>query len=234
MSLKDQGHKTDANHLKILMARYSEVQLATLVDAPPQGDGWLHEIKLDGYRLLAYVSEGAARLFTRNGKDWTNSFPSLSAALEKLPVKSAVLDMEAVMLDETGKSSFQALQAALGEGGDRARIVAYVFDLLHIDGEDLARQPLIERKTRLQTILRSKKLPLRYSGHVLGQGAEMLAKACEAGLEGIISKEARAPYRSGRQRSWLKIKCSRRQEFIIVGFSDARKGERARRPLPRL
>lgn len=227
MSLKEHGHKTDANHFKILMARYSEVQLATLVDAPPQGDGWLHEIKLDGYRLLGYVSEGAVRLFTRNGKDWTNSFPSLSAALEKLPVKSAVLDMEAVMLDETGKSSFQALQAALGEGGDRARIVAYVFDLLHIDGEDVARQPLIERKTRLQSILRSKKLPLRYSGHVLGQGAEMFAKACEAGLEGIISKEARAPYRPGRQRSWLKIKCSRRQEFIIVGFSDARKGERA-------
>ena len=213
--------------LNTLMRRYPDVQLATLVDSPPEGADWLHEIKLDGYRLLGYVSSGASRLVTRNGQDWTSSFPALTAALEKLPVKDAVLDMEAVVLDRTGKSSFQALQAALSTGGDRSSIVAYVFDLLYIDGEDLTRKPLLERKERLQTFLRSNKSPLRYSGHVLGQGAEMFAKACETGLEGIISKQAKAPYVTGRQRSWLKIKCSRRQEFIIVGFSDARKGERA-------
>jgi bifunctional non-homologous end joining protein LigD len=105
--------------------------------------------------------------------------------------------------------------------------VAYVFDLLYIDGVDLTRKPLLERKERLQSLLRRNKSPLRYSGHVLGQGSEMFAKACETGLEGIISKEAKAPYIAGRQRSWLKIKCSRRQEFIVVGFSDARKGGRA-------
>ena len=209
------------------MKRYFEVQLATLVDTPPEGAQWLHEIKFDGYRLLGYVSDGASRLLTRNGKDWTNHFPSLSAAMEKLPVKNAVLDMEAVVLDGNGKSSFQSLQAALGEAGNRGSIVAYVFDLLHIDGTDFTQKPLLERKERLQTLLKSNKLPLRYSGHVLGQGAEMFAKACETGLEGILSKQAHAPYVAGRQRSWLKIKCSQRQEFIIVGFSDARKGERA-------
>jgi bifunctional non-homologous end joining protein LigD len=219
--------QVSANGLNALMERYFEVQLATLVDTPPEGAQWLHEIKFDGYRLLGYVSGGASRLLTRNGKDWTNHFPSLSAAIEKLPVKNAVLDMEAVVLDEDGKSSFQSLQAALGEAGNRGSIVAYVFDLLHIDGTDFTQKPLLERKERLRTLLKSNKLPLRYSGHVLGQGAEMFAKACETGLEGILSKQAHAPYVAGRQRSWLKIKCSRRQEFIIVGFSDARKGERA-------
>ncbi len=219
--------EASANGLNALMKRYFEVQLATLVDTPPEGAQWLHEIKFDGYRLLGYVSGGASRLLTRNGKDWTNHFPSLSAAIEKLPVKNAVLDMEAVVLDEDGKSSFQSLQAALGEAGNRDSIGAYVFDLLHIDGTDFTQKPLLERKERLQTLLKSNKSPLRYSGHVLGQGAEMFAKACETGLEGILSKQANAPYVAGRQRSWLKIKCSRRQEFIIVGFSDARKGERA-------
>jgi bifunctional non-homologous end joining protein LigD len=214
------------NGLNALMKRYSQVQLATLVDTPPDGAQWLHEIKFDGYRLLGYVSGGASRLLTRNGKDWTESFPSLSAALEKLSVRDAVLDMEAVMLDADGKSSFQSLQAALGEGGDRGRIVGYVFDLLYVDGKDLTRKCLKERKERLQAVLKGDKA-LRYSSHVTGQGAKMFAKACETGLEGIISKEADAPYISGRQRSWLKIKCSRHQEFIIVGFSDARKGERA-------
>ncbi len=219
--------EVSANGLKALMKRYFEVQLATLVDTPPEGAQWLHEIKFDGYRLLGYVSGGASRLLTRNGKDWTNHFPSLSAAIEKLSVQNAVLDMEAVVLDEDGKSSFQSLQAALGEAGNRDSIGAYVFDLLHIDGTDFTQKPLLERKERLQTLLKSNKSPLRYSGHVLGQGAEMFAKACETGLEGILSKQANAPYVAGRQRSWLKIKCSRRQEFIIVGFSDARKGERA-------
>jgi bifunctional non-homologous end joining protein LigD len=219
--------QVSVNGLKALMTRYFEVQLATLVDTPPEGAQWLHEIKFDGYRLLGYVSGGASRFLTRNGKDWTNHFPALSIAIEKLPVKNAVLDMEAVVLDEDGKSSFQSLQAALGEAENRGSIVAYVFDLLHIDGTDLTQKPLLERKERLQTLLKSNKVPLRYSAHVIGQGAEMFAKACETGLEGILSKQANAPYVGGRQRSWLKIKCSRRQEFIIVGFSDARKGERA-------
>jgi bifunctional non-homologous end joining protein LigD len=218
--------RISANGLDALMKRYSQVQLATLVDTPPPGAQWLHEIKFDGYRLLGYVSGSVSRLLTRNGKDWTESFPSLSAALKKLPVRDAVLDMEAVMLDADGKSSFQSLQAALGQGGDRDRILAYAFDLLYIDGADLTQKTLKKRKERLQTVLKNNKA-LRYSSHVIGRGAEMFAKACKTGLEGIISKEVNALYVPGRQRSWLKIKCFRRQEFIIVGFSDARKGERA-------
>jgi bifunctional non-homologous end joining protein LigD len=215
--------------LKKLMERYPEVQLATLVDAPPEGCDWVHEVKFDGYRLLGFVSGGTVRLRTRNGKDWTGNFPSLAAALSKVKAKDAVLDMEAVVLDAQGKSGFQALQAALGEGGDASRIVAYVFDLLHIDGKDITKLPLIDRKEKLRKLLKASGVGkwLRYSDHVEGQGAEMLANACETGLEGIIAKEANAPYVPGRNRSWLKIKCARRQEFIIVGWSDARTGDRA-------
>ena len=204
-------------------------QLATLVDTPPEGPEWLHEIKFDGYRLLGFVSAHKALLRTRNDKDWTEKFPSLAAALIKLKAKDAVLDMEAVVLDAHGKSSFQSLQAALGKGGDRTKIVAYVFDLLYLDGKDLRKLALTERKKILEALLKkSKQEPwLRFSDHVLGDGAKIFAAACKAGLEGIVSKQADGPYVAGRQKSWLKIKCGHRQEFIILGFSDARKGERA-------
>jgi bifunctional non-homologous end joining protein LigD len=196
------------------------------VDAVPEGSNWVHEIKFDGYRLLGFQAGQTGRLITRNGKDWTGSFPSLSAALSELNADNAVLDMEAVVLDGRGKSSFQALQNALGEGGDRESIVAFVFDLLYLNGKDLTKLKLLERKEKIEALL-GRSETLRYSGHVIGQGEEMLVKACEAGLEGIISKEANAPYVMGRGKSWLKIKCSLRQEFIIVGYSDPRKGARA-------
>jgi len=208
------------------MKRYADVQLATLVDVVPGGANWVHEIKFDGYRLLGFRLGQTVRLITRNGKDWTGSFPALSVALSGLGADEAVLDMEAVVLDGHGKSNFQSLQNALGEGGDSKSIVAYVFDLLYLNGKDLTPLPLLERKRKLETLL-GKSKTLRYSGHVIGQGEEMFAKACEAGLEGIISKEANAPYVTGRGKSWLKIKCSLRQEFIIVGYSDPRRGERA-------
>jgi bifunctional non-homologous end joining protein LigD len=227
-----QVRKTTAasgNELKRLMQRYPEVQLATLVEEPPGGTAWLHEVKFDGYRLLGFVAGGEPRLRTRNGKDWTESFPSLVAALEKLKARNAVLDMEAVIVDAAGKSSFQALQEALGEGGNAQKIAAYAFDLLHLDGMDLTKLPLTERKEKLRNLLEKSKqdTSLRYSDHVVGRGAEMLVEACGKGLEGIVSKKADAPYITGRQKSWLKSKCVRRQEFIILGFSAARTGERA-------
>ena len=217
------------DELERLMQRYPEVQLATLVDKPPEGPEWLHEIKFDGYRLLGFVSGGVPRLRTRNGKDWTARFPSLTEALEKLKAKDAVLDMEAVIVDAQGKSSFQALQAALGDGGNPEKIIAYVFDLLHLDGKDLSKLPVTERKEKLQALLKQSKpeTAFRYSEHVIGQGAEMFTEACETGLEGIVSKAADAPYMPGRQKGWLKTKCAQRQEFIILGFSSARKGNRA-------
>src|SRR4051794_36596636 len=140
--------------LKQLMERYPQVQLATLVEQAPEGERWVHEVKLDGYRLLGFIAAGEVRLRTRNGNDWTASFPAISAALRKLKAKNAVVDMEAVILDAEGKSSFQALQAALGEGGRPERIVAYVFDLLHLEGRDLTKLPLIERKRELEALLK--------------------------------------------------------------------------------
>ena len=219
--------RTDRS-VKRLMAQYPDVQLATLVDEAPQGDKWVHEIKFDGYRLLGFVAGDEARLRTRNGNDWTGSFPAIAEALRKLKMDDAVLDMEAVILDEEGKTSFQSLQAALGDGGRPEWIVAYVFDLLHLDGESLVKQPLTERKKKLEALLKKSKPgnPLRYSEHIAVEGAEIHAQACAKGLEGIISKLASAPYVAGRQKSWLKVKCALRQEFIIVGYSSAKSGDR--------
>jgi len=221
--------RAGGKELHRLMARYPEVQLATLVDEAPEGKQWLHEIKFDGYRLLGFLAGGAASLRTRNGKDWTARFPSIVAALKALKAKAAVLDMEAVIVDADGKTSFQALQAALGGGGHPEDIIAYVFDLLHLDGKDLTQVSLIERKKKLQTLLKLSKqsTALRYSDHVVGNGGAMFGKACEAGVEGILSKRTDAPYTVGRQKAWLKTKCARRQEFIILGFSAARTGDRA-------
>jgi len=217
-----------AEQLDGLVRKYPEVQLATLVDQPPEGSQWVHELKFDGYRLLGFVAAGDARLQTRNGKDWTAKFPSLTEALVKLRVKDAVLDMEAVVLDADGRSNFQKLQAALGDAGDASRIVAFVFDLLHLDGKDLSKLPLIDRKAKLQEVLGdSKRGSLRFSEHIIGSGAEVFAKAREKGLEGIISKSANGSYSPGRQKDWLKTKCIQRQEFIILGFSAARTGDRA-------
>jgi len=226
-STKKKRVESRGDGLKKLLQLYPEVQLAMLVDRPPQGAQWLHEIKLDGYRLLGFVAGTALCLRTRNGKDWTAKFPSLAASLEKLKVTDAVLDMEAVVVNDEGKSSFHALQAALGTNLDS--IVAYVFDLLYLNGRDLTKLPLRERKATLQALLSKSKraAALLYSEHLEGNGGEMLAKACGLGLEGIVSKQAEAPYLPGRQRAWLKSKCTQRQEFIIIGYSDARTGERA-------
>ncbi|HUQ94628.1 MAG TPA: DNA ligase D [Bryobacteraceae bacterium] len=224
---KHKSDPKDAAMLKRLMDRYPKVQLATLVDKAPEGADWVHEIKFDGYRLLGFVAGGAARLRTRSGNDWTESFPSIVAAMQALKIDSAVLDMEAVLLDPEGKSSFQALQAALGDGGRPERITAYVFDLLQLDGSDLTGLPLTERKDKLKAMLAKSKQVLRYSEHFTVDGADMYKEACAKGLEGIISKRADAPYVAGRQKIWLKVKCSLRQEFIIVGYSEAKSGERA-------
>ena len=153
----------------------------------------------------------------------------MASAIAGLKAKDAVLDMEAVVLDEQGKSGFQALQAALGEGGRRDRIVAYAFDLLHLDGKNLTRLKLTERKDKLDKLLKKSKpgSSLRLSDHVSDNGAEMLAKACDLGLEGIVSKRADAPYTAGRDKNWLKAKCQQRQEFIIIGYSNSKSGGRA-------
>lgn len=222
--------KPKSDHaLRELMKKFPEVQLATLVEKPPEGDQWLHEIKFDGYRLLGFVADGAARLITRNGNDWTRKFPGIYASVAHLKAKTVVMDMEAVVLDSEGKSSFQAMQQALGEGGDPGSVQAYVFDLLFVDGKDLTGKPLTARKEALKKLLAKSHDDryLHYSDHVVGKGSEMLQKSCSMGLEGIVSKLADSPYQMGRQNSWLKSKCIKRQEFVIIGYTAARSGPRA-------
>ena len=227
---KLRSHSPAANReLAELIRQYPHVELATLVDSPPEGDEWLHEIKLDGYRLLGYLAHGEVALRTRNGNDWSAVFPAIREALSQLHARSAVLDMEAVVLDSTGKSSFQAMQRALGEGGDRRASRAFAFDLLCLDGQDVSRKPLTVRKEMLAGLLHRspRSNALHYSDHVAGKGAAMMAKSCAMGLEGVVSKLSYAPYSAGRQRSWMKSKCSKRQEFVIIGYTTARKGSRA-------
>jgi bifunctional non-homologous end joining protein LigD len=203
------------------LARKIEPQLATLVAAPPGGDEWIHEIKYDGYRVFAEVDGGRAKLLTRRGKDWTDHFSPIGAAAATLPVRSAVLDGEVVVLEPDGRTSFQALQNALSEGrGDD--LVYFAFDLLYLDGYDLRAVPLGARKEALETVLAAARGggPLRWSDHVQGDGKSFFRQACSFALEGVVSKRADLSYHPGRSRDWLKVKCLQRQEMVIGGFTD--------------
>ncbi|HEX4965277.1 MAG TPA: DNA ligase D [Thermoanaerobaculia bacterium] len=204
---------------KAKMPASIEAQLATLVDEVPPGEGWVHEIKYDGYRALCYLKEGEARLVTRNGKDWTDRFAPVAREAAKLPVRQAVLDGEVVVLEADGTTSFQALQNALAEerGGD---LVYFVFDLLYLDGYDLRPAPLAARKEALAALLAGQEGAVRFGDHVEDGGEAFYRQACGFGLEGIIAKRGDLPYRSGRGKDWLKVKCLKRQEFVIVGFTD--------------
>jgi bifunctional non-homologous end joining protein LigD len=201
-------------------------QLATVAEAPPSGDGWLHEIKFDGYRAIAAIGGGRARIFTRNGLDWTDRFKPIVWPLADLPCRSALIDGEAVVRDAEGRSSFGRLQESIAEGGDD--IVYYAFDLLFLDGRDLRRTPLAKRKAQLAALLDGLPPggPVFYSDHVVGHGAETFARACEMNLEGIVAKRADAPYRSERSKSWLKVKCGRGQELIVIGWQPSTVRER--------
>ncbi len=210
------------------LPRRVEPELPSLAATPPAGRDWLHEIKLDGYRILASVEQGRATLLSRRGNDWTKRMPALAKAVQTIPVKTALLDGELVVLDERGVSDFQRLQAALGGARD-ARLVYFAFDLLYLNGVDLRGVGLVRRKALLAELLAHVPPPsattLRLSDHVIGHGPAFLAQAARMGLEGIVSKQLDAPYRSGRSRSWLKMKCSQRQELVVVGFTDP-KGSR--------
>ena len=194
-------------------------QLATLVKQAPAGAEWLHEIKFDGYRMLGRIENGEARMISRSGKDWTENFATLADAIAQLPVNSVWLDGEVVVLGTDGRSSFQALQNALS-GAVRAQLHYIVFDLLYCDGFDLAQVPLIERKRLLQALLRTAHASIRLSTHVKGSGPQFFQEACKLGLEGSVAKMAGMPYRPGRSRDWLKIKCAQRQEMVIGGYTN--------------
>ncbi|WP_370642351.1 DNA ligase D [Afifella sp. H1R] len=203
---------------KAALPAFRSPQLATLVDAVPSGAGWVHEMKYDGYRLIVALGEGGPKFFTRSGQEWTAKFPKLAKAFAPLAGRSALVDGELVAFDDKGRTDFSSLQRAIGEGGDLA---FFAFDLLQIDGEDVTGEELSERKTRLKELL--KPLPkdsvVQFSEHVRGEGEKVLSALCAGGHEGIVSKKADAPYRSRRTKAWLKIKCTKRQEFVIGGWS---------------
>jgi bifunctional non-homologous end joining protein LigD len=200
---------------------FRPVQLATLVDTVPTGTRWLHEMKYDGYRVLLAVGGGTAVAYTRSGLDWSEKFAGLVEAASKLKVASALIDGEAVVLDADGRSSFQALQNALK--GAPADIDYCAFDLLELDGEDLTQLPLTERKARLEKILPKGGDRLRYSDHIVGDGEKLLHQFCDANLEGVISKKIDGRYVGSRSGGWLKTKCIRRQEFVVVGWTPSDK-----------
>ncbi len=192
--------------------------LATLASAPPAGERWLHEIKFDGYRLQARIEAGRVKLLTRSGLDWTKKFgKAVPEALRDLPFGTAILDGELVVETGTGASDFSALQADLSAGRDD-RFTFYLFDLLYLDGYDLTGLPLEQRKRLLEKLVPGAEGPLRYSGHFDENGALVLRHACRLSLEGVVSKLRDAPYRAGRSKSWIKSKCSARQEFVIGGY----------------
>ncbi|MDB5642223.1 MAG: ligD [Hyphomicrobiales bacterium] len=205
---------------KAALPEFIEPELATLQAAAPEGKSWLHEIKFDGYRMQGAVSKGRSVLRTRKGLDWTAKFEPVAAALADLPVDSALLDGEIVVEDENGVADFSGLQKALKEGS-RDRLVFYAFDLLHLNGRDLTKLKLVDRKALLEQLLAGAPEGgvLRYSAHFDSNGDLMLKHICRLSAEGIISKRADAPYRSGRVGDWLKIKCSNRQEFVVIGMT---------------
>jgi bifunctional non-homologous end joining protein LigD len=197
-----------------------QAALATLVKEPPAGDEWLHEIKLDGYRILAGVEGGRARLVSRNGNDWTQRFAPVAEAVRSIAAESALLDGEVAVLDSRGITSFHALQSAGSTPGSELRY--FVFDLLHLDGQDLTGVALVERKEALRALLAAS-APLQgiqFSDHVVGHGDEFFRTACGSGVEGIVSKRASSRYTPSRTKDWLKVKCTLRQEFVVVGFTE--------------
>lgn len=206
---------------------FQPVQLAALVDHVPPGDRWLHELKYDGYRTLIAIGGGEGRAYTRSGLDWSDRFAGIIADALTLNVESALIDGEAVVTLPDGRTSFQALQAALK--ADPAKIDYLAFDLLELDGEDLTNLPLLGRKEKLAALIGEAHGRLHYSDHIVGQGEQLFDSFCGAGLEGVISKRVDAKYSGSRSGSWVKTKCIRRQEFVIVGWtpSDKQRGFRS-------
>ncbi len=202
--------------------KFHKPQLATLVDSVPSGNRWMHEIKFDGYRALIAAAGEKVVVWTRSGKDWTDKFAPLVEAIAGLDLPSCLIDGEIVAYDKDGNPDFSSLQSVLKRGhgsqGKKDNLSFHAFDLLEVNGEDLTRLPNIERKERLEALLAEAEPPIHVADHVLGAGEKLYNSMCAAGQEGIISKAIDAPYRGSRSKSWVKVKCTRRQEFVIIGW----------------
>lgn len=196
-----------------------KVQLAKLVRTIPKNEDWLYELKYDGYRIIAFVEANSVRLITRNGNDYTNHFSTIASSLTDLATgRAMILDGEIVITDASGKTDFQALQSYLKNPKDQ-NLTYIVFDLLALDGVDLRGQSLIERKERLKNLMKNAPYNLYYSRHIKGNGNESFAVACQTGMEGIIGKRAGSQYSGLKNGDWIKLKCDRRQEFVIGGYA---------------
>jgi len=208
-----------------ISTEFFKPELARLRDHPPAGDDWLHEVKWDGYRILAVIADGDVQLWSRNGLSWNDRLPEITLSLQSLGLHSARLDGELVAMDKRGRSDFNGLQKTLS-GEAQFPLVYMLFDLIHLESNDLSRTPLIERKALLQALLAGAPRPLALSTHTVGHGDAAFAMALKEQLEGIISKRADSPYRAGRSDDWLKIKRLESDEFAVVGYTPP-KGSRA-------
>jgi DNA ligase D-like protein (predicted ligase) len=205
--------------VKAALPDWIRPQLTQLVQEAPDGPQWLHEIKYDGLRMHARLNRGAVRLLTRNGLDWTHKYPAIARAVAALDARQAYLDGELCGVRADGITSFSMIQIA-SDAGNAAGLVFFLFDLLHLDGEDLTARPLIERKDRLAALLSQAGSPLQFSDHQIGLGPAFYEMACPLGVEGIVSKRADAPYAPGNRGLWLKVKCLNREEFVVIGWTD--------------
>jgi DNA ligase D-like protein (predicted ligase) len=213
-----QAFKSGPPRRGVPLPRFIPPQLSQPVEKPPSGPQWLHEIKLEGYRMAARIDNGYAQLLTRTGLDWTHKYPSAIGALANLNVKTAYLDGELCGVDDAGLPSFARIQAAT-DGERAARLVFYAFDLIHINGGDVTGLPLLERKGLLEPLVANKP-GLRFTGHDTRAGELILKHAGRLGFEGVVSKTIDAPYAPGNRGLWRKAKALNRQEFVIVGWSD--------------
>ena len=212
--------QSESRGARARMPQFIEPAFCRLLPRPPEGKGWAHEIKLDGYRLQLRVAGGRAVLLTRKGLDWTERFGAIARAAQALP--DCLIDGEAVALNREGVSDFSALQAALSAGEESA-LILFAFDLMFLEGRDLRPQPLEERKRRLEDLLhalpQTSRARLRYLEHFTTPGAAVLESACRLSLEGVVSKRLDAPYESGRTGSWAKAKCRAGHEVVIGGWT---------------
>jgi bifunctional non-homologous end joining protein LigD len=202
---------------RAILPTWVRPQLAALVKKAPNGPDWLHEIKLDGYRMHARLDADKVNILTRRGNDWTDKYPAIAKTIGGLPAKNAYLDGELCGVLSDGRTAFNLIQNAADTG--EGSLVFFLFDLLFLDGENLTALPLVGRKARLEALLVGAPQSLQYNDHQIGHGPAFHRLACERGLEGIVSKRVNGGYEPDR-RSWLKTKCLNREEFVVVGWSD--------------
>ncbi|MBA2650962.1 MAG: DNA ligase D [Tatlockia sp.] len=208
---------------KSLFPTFIPPELATLVDKPPKGEQWLYEIKFDGYRILSFKKGDEVTLKSRNNKDWTLTLEPVATALKDLAFDNLILDGEVVALDSKGHSNFQLLQNSIKDNKETS-LVYFLFDILYFEHYDLRALPLIERKAILKKLISADSSLLHFSDHLIKEGNQLFDYACEQGLEGIIAKKTDSAYLSKRTKNWLKIKCLKRQEFIIGGYTPPKGG----------